>query len=268
MGLFLPPIDWWFVFLRCLLNPGFRLVNTKCMMLVDMWKKIQHSNSVTLREVFTTKAFGDHCECAAGPFLWVSWSVKWVNLKPSLLDCCLCSALVFSYDFHAGAETMYSRHFNDPAADSYFTKRKWGELPFSTHLLFCGDGPCTPSLTRQTFAYSHIFFFVFWVFWKHYSYNLRLWSFFISHGYVKSCSCSMFLHPRFLARAECLGWMFWCLRADLSVAFHCDSWFEFLFKREMGDLWSKLILRQVLFSSPTGTSTEEAKVAFFFLFFS
>uniref|UniRef100_A0A4W5JPY3 PAN2-PAN3 deadenylation complex subunit PAN3 n=1 Tax=Hucho hucho TaxID=62062 RepID=A0A4W5JPY3_9TELE len=75
---------------------GFRLVNTKCMMLVDMWKKIQHSNSVTLREVFTTKAFGDH-------------------------------SLVFSYDFHAGAETMFNRHFNDPAADSYFTKRKWGQ---------------------------------------------------------------------------------------------------------------------------------------------
>ena len=47
---------------------GFRLVNTKCMMLVDMWKKIQHSNAVTLREVFTTKAFGDHCEfvCVKG----------------------------------------------------------------------------------------------------------------------------------------------------------------------------------------------------------
>ncbi|XP_077480481.1 PAN2-PAN3 deadenylation complex subunit PAN3 [Stigmatopora argus] len=75
---------------------GFRLVNTKCMMLVDMWKKIQHSNSVTLREVFTTKAFGDH-------------------------------SLVFSYDFHAGAETMFSRHFNDPGADSFFTKRKWGQ---------------------------------------------------------------------------------------------------------------------------------------------
>uniref|UniRef100_A0A669CG39 PAN2-PAN3 deadenylation complex subunit PAN3 n=1 Tax=Oreochromis niloticus TaxID=8128 RepID=A0A669CG39_ORENI len=37
---------------------GFRLVNTKCMMLVDMWKKIQHSNTVTLREVFTTKHAG------------------------------------------------------------------------------------------------------------------------------------------------------------------------------------------------------------------
>ncbi|MEJ1281814.1 PAN3 poly(A) specific ribonuclease subunit [Cricetulus griseus] len=38
---------------------GFRLVNTKCMVLVDMWKKIQHSNIVTLREVFTTKAFAE-----------------------------------------------------------------------------------------------------------------------------------------------------------------------------------------------------------------
>lgn len=26
---------------------------------------------------------------------------------------------------------MFSRHFNDPAADSYFTKRKWGEFVFS-----------------------------------------------------------------------------------------------------------------------------------------
>ncbi|XP_027413316.1 PAN2-PAN3 deadenylation complex subunit PAN3 isoform X6 [Bos indicus] len=75
---------------------GFRLVNTKCMVLVDMWKKIQHSNIVTLREVFTTKAFSE----------------------PSL---------VFAYDFHAGGETMMSRHFNDPNADAYFTKRKWGQ---------------------------------------------------------------------------------------------------------------------------------------------
>ncbi|XP_051842487.1 PAN2-PAN3 deadenylation complex subunit PAN3 isoform X2 [Antechinus flavipes] len=75
---------------------GFRLVNTKCMVLVDMWKKIQHSNIVTLREVFTTKAFGEH-------------------------------SLVFAYDFHAGGETMMSRHFNDPGADAYFTKRKWGQ---------------------------------------------------------------------------------------------------------------------------------------------
>lgn len=31
------------------------------MTVVDMWKKLQHSNVVQLREVFTTKGFGDHC---------------------------------------------------------------------------------------------------------------------------------------------------------------------------------------------------------------
>lgn len=32
------------------------------MVLVDQWKKITHSNIVSLREVFTTKAFGDSCK--------------------------------------------------------------------------------------------------------------------------------------------------------------------------------------------------------------
>ena len=41
--------------------------------------------------------------------------------------CVLFQALVFAYDFHAGGETMMSRHFNDPNADAYFTKRKWGK---------------------------------------------------------------------------------------------------------------------------------------------
>uniref|UniRef100_UPI0035900674 PAN2-PAN3 deadenylation complex subunit PAN3 isoform X2 n=1 Tax=Myxine glutinosa TaxID=7769 RepID=UPI0035900674 len=74
---------------------GFRLANTKCMALVDMWKKIQHSNIASLREVFTTKAFGEH-------------------------------SLVFAYDFQAGAETLMSKHFSDPNADAFFTKKKWG----------------------------------------------------------------------------------------------------------------------------------------------
>jgi hypothetical protein len=30
--------------------------------LVDLWKHLQHSNIVQLREVFTTKAFGDYCK--------------------------------------------------------------------------------------------------------------------------------------------------------------------------------------------------------------
>lgn len=39
---------------------GFRLQNTKFMSLVDLWKKLNHSNIVQLKEVFTTKAFGDN----------------------------------------------------------------------------------------------------------------------------------------------------------------------------------------------------------------
>ncbi|GAB5566251.1 PAN2-PAN3 deadenylation complex subunit PAN3 isoform X3 [Prionailurus iriomotensis] len=41
--------------------------------------------------------------------------------------CMVLPSLVFAYDFHAGGETMMSRHFNDPNADAYFTKRKWGQ---------------------------------------------------------------------------------------------------------------------------------------------
>lgn len=41
---------------------GFRLSNTKCMSIIDMWKKMYHPNIVQLREVFTTKAFGDNCK--------------------------------------------------------------------------------------------------------------------------------------------------------------------------------------------------------------
>ncbi|XP_078459104.1 PAN2-PAN3 deadenylation complex subunit PAN3 isoform X1 [Lampetra planeri] len=76
---------------------GYRLTNTKCMILIDMWKKQQHSNIVALREVFTTKAFGEH-------------------------------SLVFAHDFHAGAETLMSKHFSDPNADAFFNKRKWGQV--------------------------------------------------------------------------------------------------------------------------------------------
>lgn len=41
---------------------GFRLQSTKCMPIVDLWKKFHHSNVVQLRELFTTKQFGDHCK--------------------------------------------------------------------------------------------------------------------------------------------------------------------------------------------------------------
>ena len=59
------------------------MVNTKCMGLVDQWKKMSHSNLVTLRQVFTSKSFGDH-------------------------------SMVFVYDFYPGSQTLMSKHFNNP----------------------------------------------------------------------------------------------------------------------------------------------------------
>lgn len=66
----------------------FRLGNTKCMVLVDMWKRISHTNLVHLLEVFTTKAFGDH-------------------------------SMVFVYDYHPGAETLLSKHFSVSELNGY-----------------------------------------------------------------------------------------------------------------------------------------------------
>lgn len=63
---------------------GYRLVNTKCMNIVDQWKKLSHANLVSLRQVFTTKSFADH-------------------------------SMVFVYDLYAGAETLMSKHFNSPS---------------------------------------------------------------------------------------------------------------------------------------------------------
>uniref|UniRef100_A0A8C9T2Y5 Poly(A) specific ribonuclease subunit PAN3 n=1 Tax=Scleropages formosus TaxID=113540 RepID=A0A8C9T2Y5_SCLFO len=59
-------------------------------------------------------------------FNYITSCYKAINSKDDLPYCLRrIHALVFSYDFHAGAETMFSRHFSDATADSYFTKRKW-----------------------------------------------------------------------------------------------------------------------------------------------
>ncbi|XP_018578150.1 PAN2-PAN3 deadenylation complex subunit PAN3 [Anoplophora glabripennis] len=60
---------------------GFRLSNTKCMAFVELWKKLNHSNIVQLKEVFTTKAFGDN-------------------------------SMIFVYDYHPGSETLLNKHFS------------------------------------------------------------------------------------------------------------------------------------------------------------
>lgn len=41
---------------------GFRLVNEQAMSIVKKWRKIKHANIVSIREAFTTRAFGDSCK--------------------------------------------------------------------------------------------------------------------------------------------------------------------------------------------------------------
>lgn len=40
---------------------GFRLVNELAMTVVESWRHIRHCNIVSIREAFTTRAFGDSC---------------------------------------------------------------------------------------------------------------------------------------------------------------------------------------------------------------
>lgn len=69
---------------------GFRIQSVKLMMqVVDVWKKFSHPNCVTLREVFTTKAFGDN-------------------------------SLILVYDLHAGSQTLLSKYFT-PITNGYGT---------------------------------------------------------------------------------------------------------------------------------------------------
>lgn len=41
---------------------GFRVSNEQAIQMVEKWSRIRHPNLVGVREAFTTRAFGDHCE--------------------------------------------------------------------------------------------------------------------------------------------------------------------------------------------------------------
>ncbi|ORX51326.1 hypothetical protein DM01DRAFT_1347129 [Hesseltinella vesiculosa] len=67
---------------------GFRLVNEMAMSVVESWRHIRHCNIVSVREAFTTRAFGD-------------------------------SSLIFVFDFHPCAMTLYHAHFSPAAQAAY-----------------------------------------------------------------------------------------------------------------------------------------------------
>ncbi|KAK4013870.1 hypothetical protein OUZ56_026422 [Daphnia magna] len=83
---------------------GYRVTSAKCMSMVELWRKVQQCHLVTLREAFTTKAFGDH-------------------------------SIVFAYDYYPGAETLLTKYLastaphldpfsSDPSAPRPYTMQK------------------------------------------------------------------------------------------------------------------------------------------------
>ncbi|XP_036338330.1 PAN2-PAN3 deadenylation complex subunit PAN3 isoform X3 [Rhagoletis pomonella] len=98
---------------------GFRLQSTKCMAIVEMWKKLQHSNVVQLREVFTTKAFGDN-------------------------------SLVLVYDYHPGSHTLLTKYFTPTQEPNGYPDPFQGDArPFShkSNLQRNNNGPLLPEAT-------------------------------------------------------------------------------------------------------------------------
>ncbi|KAH8302680.1 hypothetical protein KR044_009400, partial [Drosophila immigrans] len=98
---------------------GFRLQSTKCMTLVEMWKKLQHTNVVQLREVFTTKAFGDN-------------------------------SLVLVYDYYPGSQTLLAKYFTPTPDTNGYTDPFQGEArPFShkSNMQRTNNGPLLPEST-------------------------------------------------------------------------------------------------------------------------
>ncbi|KAF9356856.1 PAB-dependent poly(A)-specific ribonuclease subunit 3 [Mortierella sp. AD094] len=63
---------------------GFRLTNELAMQTIEGWRRMRHANIVSIREAFTSKAFGDH-------------------------------SLIFVYDYHPCSKTLYDVHFGPQA---------------------------------------------------------------------------------------------------------------------------------------------------------
>ncbi|XP_050312356.1 PAN2-PAN3 deadenylation complex subunit pan3 isoform X2 [Anthonomus grandis grandis] len=81
---------------------GFRLQNAKFMTMVETWKKLNHPNIVQLKEVFTTKAFGDN-------------------------------SMVFVYSYYPGSETLMNKFFSNdqPGYLDPFASDKSTPMPYS-----------------------------------------------------------------------------------------------------------------------------------------
>lgn len=74
---------------------NYRIGNEQSISCIEAWTKIRHAGIVSVREGFTTKAFGDLCNKS------------------------LTLALVLVYDFHPLSETLHSKYFAKSESINY-----------------------------------------------------------------------------------------------------------------------------------------------------
>lgn len=85
---------------------GFRLVNEHAMTMVKEWKKIKHANIISIKEAFTTRAFGDSCKLAIS-CLYIYMYIYDTHV--------LLLALIFIYDYHPCSITLFEAYFTPQA---------------------------------------------------------------------------------------------------------------------------------------------------------
>lgn len=100
---------------------GIQVQSAKCMATADLWKKVEHTNVVHFKEIFTTKSFNDRCK-----FEYKSIAST-VLFNEYVSD----TALVLVYDYHPGSVTLLSKYFTPtPDTNGYTDPFQGDARPF------------------------------------------------------------------------------------------------------------------------------------------
>lgn len=87
----------------CARGAGFRLQHEAAISVVEKWTRVRHPGLVSVREAFTTRAFGDQCTFTLPPLTYI-YSLN--------LPLPRAAAIIFVYDFHASSSTLYEAHLS------------------------------------------------------------------------------------------------------------------------------------------------------------
>lgn len=89
-------------------SKGFSLSHDSAIS-IERWRKLKHSNIVTVRDASTTRSFGDNC----------------INFLPKDHFNRYLIALILAYDYHPVSQTMSEKYFSRQKNQSVPEKELW-----------------------------------------------------------------------------------------------------------------------------------------------